>query len=77
MFAAIGGSIVALAVVARPDAGRRGLFSAAGFLGLAIAAMHYLGMASMEMNADIAWNGVLVALSLLIAFGAALAALFR
>jgi diguanylate cyclase (GGDEF)-like protein len=76
MFAAIGGSVIALAVVARPDAGRRGLFFAAGFLGLAIAAMHYLGMASMEMDADISWNGPLVALSLLIAFGAALAALF-
>jgi diguanylate cyclase len=76
MFAAIGGSVIALGVVARPDAGTRGLFSAAAFLGLAIAAMHYLGMASMEMDADIAWNGVLVALSLLIAFGAALAALF-
>lgn len=76
MFAAIGGSVIALAVVARPDAGTRGLFFAAGFLGLAIAAMHYLGMASMEMNADIVWNGYLVALSLLIGIGAALAALF-
>jgi diguanylate cyclase (GGDEF)-like protein len=76
MIAAIGGSVIALAVVVRRDAGRRGLFFAAGFLGLAVAAMHYLGMASMEMEADIHWNAPLVALSLVIAFGASLAALF-
>jgi diguanylate cyclase (GGDEF)-like protein len=76
MIAAIGGSVIALAVVARRDAGARGLFFAAGFLGLAIASMHYLGMASMQMDAQIAWNAPLVALSLVIAFGAALAALF-
>ena len=76
MIAAIGGSVIALAVVVRPDAGRRGLFFAACFLGLAVASMHYLGMASMEMEADISWNAPLVALSLVIAFGAALAALF-
>ncbi len=70
MVAAIGGSVIALAVVVRRDAGRRGLFFAAGFLGLAVASMHYLGMASMEMEADISWNAPLVALSLLIAFGA-------
>jgi diguanylate cyclase (GGDEF)-like protein len=76
MIVAIGGSVIALAVVVRRDAGRRGLFFAAGFFGLAVAAMHYLGMASMEMDADISWNATLVALSLVIAFGAALAALF-
>src|ERR1700761_3409990 len=76
MIAAIGGSVIALIVVARRDAGARGLFFAAGFLGLAIASMHYLGMASMQMDAEITWNAPLVALSLVIAFGAALAALF-
>jgi diguanylate cyclase (GGDEF)-like protein len=76
MFAAIAGAVIALAVVARPDAGRRGLFSASAFMGLAIAAMHYLGMASMEMEATITWNATLVALSLAIAFGASLAALY-
>src|SRR6201996_5941430 len=68
MIAAIGGSVIALAVGVRREAGRRGLFFAAGFLGLAVASMHYLGMASMEMEADIHWNAPLVALSLLIAF---------
>jgi diguanylate cyclase len=76
MFAAIGGAVIALAVVSRPDAGRRGLLCAAAFMGLAIAAMHYLGMASMEMDASIDWNVALVGLSLLIAFGASLAALY-
>src|ERR1700761_4888818 len=76
MIAAIGGSVIALAVVVRREAGRRGLFFAAGFLRPARASMHYLGMASMEMEADIHWNAPLVALSLLIAFAASLAALF-
>jgi diguanylate cyclase (GGDEF)-like protein len=76
MVAAIGGSVVALAVVARPDAGFRGLVYASGFLGLAVAAMHYLGMASMEMNADIQWNVALVVLSLVIGVVAAFVALF-
>ncbi|HEY0279546.1 MAG TPA: MHYT domain-containing protein [Solirubrobacterales bacterium] len=76
MLAAIGGSVIALAVVVRRDAGLRGLLFAAAFLGLAVASMHYLGMASMRMEADVSWNAPLVALSLVIAFGAALAALF-
>jgi diguanylate cyclase len=76
MFAAILGAVVALAVVARPESGLRGLLFAAAFMGLAIGAMHYLGMASMEMNASIRWNAGLVVLSLLIAFGASLAALY-
>jgi diguanylate cyclase len=76
MFAAILGAVVALAVVARPESGLRGLLFAAAFMGLAIGAMHYLGMASMEMNATIRWSAGLVVLSLLIAFGASLAALY-
>jgi diguanylate cyclase len=76
MFAAILGAVVALAVVARPESRLRGLLFAAAFMGLAIGAMHYLGMASMEMKATIRWNAGLVVLSLLIAFGASLAALY-
>jgi diguanylate cyclase (GGDEF)-like protein len=76
MFAAILGAVVALAVVVRPESRPRGLLFAAAFMGLAIGAMHYLGMASMEMNATIHWNAGLVVLSLLIAFGASLAALY-
>jgi diguanylate cyclase len=76
MIAAVLGSSIALGVVARPESGTRGLVCAAAFMGLAVAAMHYLGMASMEMAASIRWNVPLVALSLLIAFGASLAALY-
>jgi diguanylate cyclase (GGDEF)-like protein len=76
LIASVLGSGVALAVVARPNVSRRGVLSAAAFMGFAIAAMHYLGMASMEMAATIHWNIVLVVLSLAIAFSASLFALW-
>ncbi|MFI0416983.1 MHYT domain-containing protein [Spongiactinospora sp. 9N601] len=48
----------------------------AGLLtGLGIAGMHYLGMAAMNMNADVSYDPVIVALSVLIAVTAATAAL--
>jgi diguanylate cyclase (GGDEF)-like protein len=75
LIAAVAGSSVALAVVSRPHASRRGLLSAAGFMGLAVAAMHYLGMASMEMAASIHWNIWLVAASIAIGLVASLIAL--
>jgi diguanylate cyclase (GGDEF)-like protein len=74
--AAVVGSGVAFAVVARPGSTVRGLIFASVFMGLAIAAMHYLGMASMDMAATVSWNVPLVALSLAIAFGASFAALW-
>jgi diguanylate cyclase len=76
LIAAVGGSSVALAVVSRPQATKRGVVAAAAFMGFAIAAMHYLGMASMRMNATIHWNVPLVVLSLAIGFGASLFALW-
>ena len=76
MLAAILGSGVALALVARARARVLDLFAAATFMALAIAAMHYLGMASMEMGATIKWNLPLVALSVVIGFGASLFALW-
>jgi diguanylate cyclase (GGDEF)-like protein len=76
LIAAVGGSSVALAVVSRPQATRRGVVAAAAFMGFAIAAMHYLGMASMRMDATIHWNVPLVVLSLAIGFGASLFALW-
>ena len=45
-------------------------------MALAIAAMHYLGMASMEMAATIKWDLPLVALSVVIGFAASLFALW-
>jgi PAS domain S-box-containing protein len=46
------------------------------FMGIGIAAMHYLGMAAMRMPADIRYDHVLVALSVFIAIGASIAALW-
>jgi len=72
LLAAVLGATVSLTVVARPQVSRRGVLSAAAFMGFAIAAMHYLGMASMQMDAVIHWNVALVLLSLAIGFGASL-----
>ncbi len=76
LVAAVLGAGVSLAVVARGDVSRRGVLSAAAFMGFAVAAMHYLGMASMEMDAMIHWNIMLVAASLVIGFVASLFALW-
>ncbi len=76
LIAAVAGSLVALAVVSRPQTTTRGVVSAAAFMGFAIAAMHYLGMASMQMDATIHWNVPLVVLSLAVGFGASLFALW-
>jgi diguanylate cyclase (GGDEF)-like protein len=76
LLAAVGGASVALAVVSRTQATTRGVVSAAAFMGFAIAAMHYLGMASMQMDATIHWDVALVVLSLAIGFGASLFALW-
>jgi PAS domain S-box-containing protein len=46
------------------------------FMGTGIVAMHYTGMAAMRMPGDIRYDGVLVALSVLIAIGASVAALW-
>jgi PAS domain S-box-containing protein len=46
------------------------------FMGIGIAAMHYTGMAAMRMPADVRYDRALVALSVLIAIGASIAALW-
>jgi NO-binding membrane sensor protein with MHYT domain/nitrogen-specific signal transduction histidine kinase/AmiR/NasT family two-component response regulator len=46
------------------------------FMGLGIAAMHYIGMAAMREHADISYDFLFVALSLVIAIGASTAALW-
>ena len=46
------------------------------FMGIGIVSMHYTGMAAMRMPADIRYDRVLVALSVLIAIGASIAALW-
>jgi len=46
------------------------------FMGIGIVAMHYTGMAAMRMPADINYDRALVALSVVIAIGASIAALW-
>ena len=46
------------------------------FMGLGIAAMHYIGMAAMRQHAEIHYDSLFVALSLAIAIGASTAALW-
>lgn len=63
-------------LVGRPDAGRGALPLAGVVTGLGVAAMHYLGMAAMRLDGSIAYDPLLVALSVLIAVVAATAALW-
>src|SRR5258708_36210075 len=46
------------------------------FMGLGIAAMHYIGMAALREHAEISYDFLFVALSLVIAIGASTAALW-
>jgi diguanylate cyclase (GGDEF)-like protein len=75
LLAAVLGASVSLAMVTRPHVSRRGLLSAAAFMGFAVAAMHYLGMASMQMAAVVHWQIALVVLSVAIGLVASLMAL--
>jgi NO-binding membrane sensor protein with MHYT domain len=72
---------VAVAALALWYVGRQA-FSIANLLvggviaGIAVAVMHYLGMAAMRMQAMIAWSSGIVVLSVLIAIAAAVVALW-
>src|SRR5262249_49939745 len=46
------------------------------FMGIGIVAMHYTGMAAMRMPAELSYDRILVALSVVIAIGASIAALW-
>src|SRR5712675_2678143 len=46
------------------------------FMGLGIVAMHYIGMAAMRGHAELSYNRLFVALSLVIAIGASTAAVW-
>jgi signal transduction histidine kinase/DNA-binding response OmpR family regulator len=72
---AIGASALALWTVARTEIGYRDRLLAALAMGIAIAGMHYIGMASMELNAKITWNWLLWWLSIAIAVVASYVAL--
>jgi len=75
LLVAVAGASMSLSVVTRPHVSRRGLVLAGLFMGLATAAMHYIGMAAMQMAAVIHWNVLLVLASVLIGVVASLIAL--
>lgn len=72
----VGASAYALWLVSRPQLPRRRLLAGAVLMGLGIATMHYLGMAAMRMQPGIDYDPLWFAASLLIAIGAAGAALW-
>jgi NO-binding membrane sensor protein with MHYT domain len=63
-------------VLSRQRASQLPLIFGGTFMGLGIAAMHYTGMAAMREHAELSYNPVFVALSLVIAIGASTAALW-
>ncbi|AWH52738.1 hypothetical protein C1924_05900 [Stenotrophomonas sp. ESTM1D_MKCIP4_1] len=72
----VGASAYALWLVSRPQLPRRRLLAGAVLMGLGIATMHYLGMAAMRMQPGIDYDPLWFAASILIAIGAAGAALW-
>jgi PAS domain S-box-containing protein len=73
---AIVGSAIALVIVSSPTVNMRAIVLGGLAMTAAIAGMHYIGMASMRMDAVIEWNYLLVVLSILIAMVASYSALF-
>ena len=69
-------SAYALWLVSRPQLPRRRLLAGAVLMGLGIATMHYLGMTAMRMQPGIDYDPLWFAASILIAIGAAGAALW-
>lgn len=69
-------SAIALYVVTRHEVQRPALAIGGLAMGAAICGMHYIGIAGMHMAARVTWDGRLVATSVLIAIGAAYAALW-
>ena len=68
-------SAVALAVAARGRLGGRPLALGSGAMAIGICAMHYIGMAALDMAPGIVWNPLLVVASVAIALVASAAAL--
>ncbi len=73
---AIGVTGAGFAWVGRSGAGRGAVLVAGPLMGLGIALMHYTGMAAMRMASPVAYDPLLVALSLVIAVVAATVALW-
>jgi diguanylate cyclase (GGDEF)-like protein len=72
---AVGASGLALWVASKAAFGARQLMGAAAAMGTGICAMHYLGMAALDMVPGIVWDWGTVVLSGVIAMGASAAAL--
>ncbi|MBW6426018.1 response regulator [Rhizobium sp. XQZ8] len=64
------------AVVSRPTAGPIALVLSGLVMGAGVLAMHYIGMAAMRMHATLSYQATWVAVSVFIAMGAAIAALW-
>jgi NO-binding membrane sensor protein with MHYT domain len=69
-------ALVALATVSRGHLSARRLFAAGVVMGVGVAAMHYTGMIAMRMSPSIDYDFSRVALSVAIAIGASIAALW-
>ena len=76
LVAAMAATGTGLYVVNRWPRRRGALLAAGGFTGVGVAAMHYTGMLAMQMNATIAYDPLLFAISIGIAVTAATAALW-
>ena len=63
-------------VISRQSASPLRLVLSGIFMGLGIAAMHYIGMAAMRGHAELSYDPLFVALSLVIAIGASTVALW-
>jgi methyl-accepting chemotaxis protein PixJ len=73
---AIGASLLALILVSRASLRPDALVAGGALMGVAIAGMHYIGMASMRVGAQLTYIPSIVALSIAIAIVASLAALW-
>lgn len=73
--AAVSVSVVALFVGSMPTLTWRTLSAGALAMGVGICAMHYIGMAALDMQPGIVWSSALVATSVAIAVGASAVAL--
>lgn len=76
MAVAIFASAIALALISHPSLNYLLLLAGGISLGLGIAAMHYIGMAAMRMRAVVQYDASLASLSIAIAIGTSLLALW-
>ncbi|WP_237481485.1 MHYT domain-containing protein [Lichenibacterium dinghuense] len=73
---AVGVTGAAFAFVSRPSATRRDILVSGLLMGIGVAAMHYTGMAAMEVPGNLAFSPPIVTISVLIAVTAATVALW-